>query len=132
MPDLQADLIAHERRVWDALVAGDADADAQLLDDSFLGIYPDGFATKADHMAQLANGPSIARYALSDLRSRSLGAQHAVLSYRADFTRTGQTEGEAMYVTSIWEQWCGGWINILSQDTAVDPSFKTQPKLGKA
>jgi len=116
-PDLEDIIIACERKVWDALVAGDKDADAAMLADSFLGIYPDGFAKKADHVGQLANGPSVTRYTMHDHHVRPLGATFAVLSYRAEFERVSASAPEAMYVTSIWENRNDTWVNILSQDT---------------
>ena len=114
---LLAALEACERSVWDALVAGDQGGDATALHDDFLGVYTDGFGTKADHVGQLGDGPTVAQFSLSDLRLRRLGQDHALLSYRADFQRVGRTEPEAMYVSSIWERHGSGWKNIFSQDT---------------
>ena len=55
--NLLTEITALERQVWDALVTGDINADAALLCDSFLGVYSDGFAQKADHTGQLISGP---------------------------------------------------------------------------
>lgn len=115
--ELLTELLNWETRVWQALVHGDGGADAKALHDSFLGVYPDGFASKEDHLAQLHDGPTIQQFTLSDCRTRALGPDHAVLSYRAEFLRTGRTAGEAMYVTSIWQTDGDGWVNIFSQDT---------------
>lgn len=115
--DLLHTLTICETQVWQALVAGDAQADAAALDAAFLGVYPDGFAGKADHVGQVSNGPTIASYHLSGLRVLPLGAEHAVLSYYAAFHRVGQNTPEAMYVSSIWRQTAKGWVNIFSQDT---------------
>jgi hypothetical protein len=120
-----AELLACECRVWDALVSGDQQADAAALADAFLGVYPDGFAGKADHLRQLENGPTLRRYDLTKARAMPLGSAHAVLSYRADFVRLGHSEAEAMpeampeamYVSSIWQRKKPGWVNIFSQDT---------------
>ena len=106
-----------ETAVWDALVRGDMKTDEAALDDGFLGVYSDGFAEKMDHVQQLADGPTITSYQLSDLRVLSLGNDHAVLSYRAEFLRSQKTESEAMYVSSIWRRSETGWINVFSQDT---------------
>jgi hypothetical protein len=106
-----------EALVWDALVNGDFETDSAALHRDFLGVYPDGFANKSDHVDQLNDGPSVVRYALSDFRLRKLGHDHAVLSYRADYLRTGKIAKEAMYVSSIWQREADGWLNILSQDT---------------
>jgi len=115
-PTLQA-IEQAERRVWQALVDGDAARDAELLADAFLGVYPDGFAQKADHTSQLDNGPTVEQFDLTDIHARLLGTDHAMISYRAVFTRTGRAAGETMYVTSVWAQTPAGWRNIFSQDT---------------
>lgn len=116
---LLATLAQCETNVWDALVNGDMQADDAALADGFLGVYSDGFANKADHVQQLASGPTVDRYALSDLRAKPLGDGFALLSYRAAFLRKGQTDFEAMYVSSIWQRTEDGWINVFSQDTAA-------------
>lgn len=112
-------VLALERAVWDALVAGDAAADAALLAPDFLGVYPTGFAGRADHAAQLAAGPTVAAYRLSDVRLVPMGADHALLAYRADYTRMGGAQPEAMFVSSIWRRAGAGWVNTFSQDTPV-------------
>ncbi len=111
-------LLACERAVWDALVTGDAAADAAALDDGFYGVYSTGFAGKADHVAQLADGPTIATYELSGARVMPLGHDHALLSYRSDYLRTGRTEREVMFVSSVWRRDADRWRNLFSQDTA--------------
>ena len=114
---LLAALTACETAVWDALVRGDAAADAAALAGDFLGVYSDGFARKSDHVGQLANGPTVQSYTLSQCTARALGPVHALLCYRAQFLRPGQDTAEAMYVSSVWQRTDAGWINIFSQDT---------------
>lgn len=106
-----------ETAVWNALLHGDSQADDAALDPAFLGVYPDGFSGKKDHVQQLRTGPTVASYRLSDLRVIPLGHDHAVLAYRADYRRADGTAPEAMYVSSIWRRTESGWINIFSQDT---------------
>lgn len=120
-PDLLSTLLTLERRVWQALVDGDAAADTALLSDDFLGVYPDGFAGKADHSGQLDNGPTILRFELQEPQTRRLGDRHALLSYRATFRRPGRAP-EIMYVSSIWQEREGDWVNIFSQDTPAKPA----------
>ncbi|MEO8243171.1 MAG: DUF4440 domain-containing protein [bacterium] len=118
---LLAELGRCETGVWDALIRGDIAADAAALADNFLGVYADGFAVKADHVQSLEHGATMQSYDLSSMRVMALGADHAVLSYRADFLRVGQARPEAMYISSIWQRTAAGWINVFSQDTsAVD------------
>jgi len=119
--DLLSALKRCETKVWDALVAGDMHADAAALSDDFFGVYSSGFSPKDDHVNQLKGGPTVKSFELFDLHARALGDDHALLSYRADFTRAQGTASETMYISSIWQRTAGGWINIFSQDTpAID------------
>lgn len=120
-PSLTPELLAAERAVWEALVQGDAQADAAALSDDFVGVYPDGIFGKAAHVAQLAAGPTVADYALTQVQSRALGPDHALLIYHASYRRPGVATPEAMYVSSIWQRAGPGWINVFSQDTPDAP-----------
>jgi hypothetical protein len=119
-----------ETEVWDALRLGDPDADARLLADDFLGVYSIGFAGKALHVAQLANGPTVAEYHLTDSRLINLSDEHVLLCYRADWRGPGAEPGvfETMYVSSLWAQREGIWRNIFSQDcVATDGATMQHP-----
>ncbi len=119
--DLLGTLVEAERSVWRALLSGDAAADAALLDDAFLGVYPTGFATKADHAAQLGAGPTVAAFRLDDPRILRLADDLALLAYKAVFFRAGQAEPETMYVSSLWRRDGDAWLNLFSQDTPAGP-----------
>jgi len=109
-----------ENQVWAALMAGDRSADERLLAEAFLGVYPSGHASKADHVGQLAAGAVVSHYRLSEAKLLPLGEDQALLSYRADWQRvSAQTEmEEAMYVSSLWRRMSDGrWENLFSQDT---------------
>lgn len=108
-----------EKIVWQALVTGDADADARMLEDGFLGVYDTGFSDKAGHVGQLANGATVVRYDLMEARLLVLGAGLVLLAYKAEFTRIGAERAESMYVSSVWREGALGWRNIFSQDTAA-------------
>jgi hypothetical protein len=114
-----AEILALERQVWQALVSGDADADAAVLLPEFLGVYPDGFAGREEHAGQLAGGPTVAGFTLSEARLLPVGADHVMLSYRAEFRRVDRRAAEAMYVSSLWQRNEDGWRNLFSQDTPV-------------
>ena len=112
-----------ETRVWQALVDGDAAADAALLADDFLGVYSTGFSGRDGHADQLSNGPTVADFTLSQARTMPLGEGRVLLAYRADYRRTGAAVPEAMYVSSIWERRGDAWLNTFSQDSnAADPA----------
>ncbi len=117
--DLLKELLACEIKVWEALVAGDTEEDAAALDDSFLGLYSDGYSDKAAHVAQLDNGPTVKKFTLSQHRVLILGKDHAMLCYHAKFQRCGHQNCESMWVSSVWQRANAGWINIFSQDTPV-------------
>ena len=126
-----SDLTVHrfvelERAVWDALVRGDAAADAALLSDDFVGVYPDGFSGREAHAAQLAGGPTMASYEIIDARIMVLAPDTVLLAYRADYrpaTAGGAGEPEAMFISSIWCERDARWVNVFSQDTpAATPS----------
>jgi ribosomal protein S14 len=121
----KAEIVALEDAVWQALVSGDADGDARLLSDDFLGVYDSGFSAKSDHVGQVADGPSVQDYRLSDIRLHLARDGLALLCYRADYTRTGATSPEVMYVSSLWQQTPQGWRNSFSQDTAADTTAAT-------
>ncbi len=109
--------------VWDALVEGDAETDVELLSEDFLGIYPTGFASRSDHVEQLADGPSVSEYALFEPRTFDVSDRAVMLSYRAEFQRSsgvGIGRREVMYVSSLWCQQGGRWINVFSQDTPAN------------
>lgn len=108
-----------ETRVWDALVAGDPEADGAMLSDDFLGVYSTGFSNRAEHMAQLADGPTMSAFALSDARLTVVAAQTVMLSYRADYRPATGTGEHTMYISSLWQQRDGRWWNTFSQDTPL-------------
>ncbi|MEJ6001425.1 nuclear transport factor 2 family protein [Paucibacter soli] len=106
-----------ERRVWRALQRGDAAADAALLSEDFVGVYPSGLAGKAGHVEQLADGPTVAEFELSEPRVLWLGSELAMLSYRARWRRPARAEFEHWLVSSLWRRHEGRWQNCFSQDT---------------
>ena len=106
-----------EGRVWDALAAGDATADAALLAPDFLGVYPTGFAGRDDHAAQLTTGPTVADYSIAEPAVLTISDDAALLVYVATFRRTAGAEPETMYVSSLWCRRDGRWVNTFSQDT---------------
>jgi hypothetical protein len=106
-----------EREVWEALANGDGEADARLLSHDFLGVYTVGFADRAAHVAQLADGPTISEFSLGEARLMALSDDMVLLAYRAQFTRPGEDAAEAVLISSIWSERDGTWVNIFSQDT---------------
>jgi hypothetical protein len=112
-----------ESKVWTALAEGDAAADAALLREDFMGVYPSGRAGRLEHAAQLEAGPSVVDFSILDPELRVLAEGMVLLTYLAHFTRPrAHAGGEAMYVTSIWKKEGSHWLNIFSQDTPLGDS----------
>lgn len=112
------ELLALETAVWQALVDGDVATDAALLAADFVGLYPTGFAGHDDHTGQLAAGPTVRRFELSEARMLTVSDAAALLMYRAVYERAGeQAPPESMYVSSLWCRRGGRWLNVFSQDT---------------
>jgi hypothetical protein len=109
-----------ETQVWEALAHGDADADRALLTSDFLGVYTTGFANRSEHAAQLANGPTVATYAITDARLIRVSPTNVLLCYRADYRRMRDGrpgDEETMFISSLWTERDGRWLNSFSQDT---------------
>src|SRR4029079_12482073 len=97
---------------------GDAAADEALLGDDFLGVYPTGYSGRAEHVAQLVGGSTVLTFVLSELRLVVVSPSAALLAYHARYVRAGSTEEEeSMYVSSLWCERDGRWVNVCSQDT---------------
>jgi hypothetical protein len=111
------EILRLETGVWSALAAGDAVADAALLAEDFLGVYPTGFAARSDHTGQLLGGPTVAGYELTEVRLVELSADVVLLAYRARFVPAAETAPRTMYVSSVWQRRDGRWRNVFSQDT---------------
>ena len=118
MPGLDL-LLELEHAVWRALVDGAHDVDARLLATDFLGVYPTGFADRSDHAGQLADGPTVAEYSLSDARVVEVSDAAALLVYRATYRRPDRADREEMYVSSLWCRRGDAWVKTFSQDTPV-------------
>ncbi|MCF6232233.1 MAG: nuclear transport factor 2 family protein [Rhodobacteraceae bacterium] len=108
--------LALETSVWQAMVTGDAKADTALLTADFLGVYPSGFAGRADHAGQLEHGPVMQMFHLDQARLTVITPDHVLLSYRATYRRINGPQ-EVMYITSLWQHTTDGWMNSFSQDT---------------
>jgi hypothetical protein len=115
-------LLSLETKVWDALVQGDAAADEALLASDFVGLYPTGFANRSQHTGQLRDGPTMASFMITHATVVAISDDAALLCYRADYypVRRGvRGDLETMYVSSLWCEIDGRWLNVFSQDTPV-------------
>ncbi len=114
-----AEIAKLERAVWEALVAGDPAADDAHLSADFLGVYPSGFSDRDGHIGQLADGPTVAEYRISQDHHMTLGPDQHLYAYHAAYRRPDRLEWEEMLVSSIWRRDGDTWRNIFSQDTPL-------------
>ena len=120
-PDI-SEILGLERQVWEALVRGDSSADASLLHESFLGVYSTGFAGHSQHVGQLNAGPVVSTFEIHDARLLVLKPDVVLLAYLAVFRRRkspADAPPERMYISSAWQCYSGGWLNVFSQDTGA-------------
>jgi len=120
-PDLPA-ILSLERQVWEAAVRGDPSADASLLHEKFLGLYSTGFAGRNQHVSQLNAGPIVSAFEMRDARLVVMKPDVVLLGYLAVFRmRTAPVDAppKRMYVSSLWQCYPEGWLNVFSRDTGV-------------
>src|SRR5579859_209316 len=102
--DLAA-FVALESQVWEAMRKGDAEAEARLLSDDFVGVYSFGIAGKENHAAALANGPIVVSYEIQGARLIVLTDDHVMLCYRAVFVGVGESAAATTnYISSLWSK----------------------------
>ena len=119
-PPTDAELLAVETAVWEALRAGDRDADRALLAADFLGVYPTGFVDRDHHVAELDDGPTVAEFDILDTRTMVTGPECALIAYRVRFRPTAEGAPVTWMVSSIWRREPdGSLVNTFSQDTPV-------------
>lgn len=105
--------------VWEALVAGDPQADAAALTDDFVGVYEYGIFGKSEHCNLLENGPIVQHYEILDPRIIVISQRSVILIYLAEWTQPGSPDLKKMYVSSLWQESDGVWKNSFSQDTML-------------
>ena len=116
----EAEVLAAETAVWEALRSGDQEADRALLAEDFLGVYPTGFIGRDDHVAELDAGPIVVDYEILETRHLPVGPDAALLAYRVRFRPTAEAEPVTWMVSSLWRREPdGSLVNTFSQDTPV-------------
>jgi hypothetical protein len=105
--------IALESQVWEAFIAGDAEADRRVLAPNFIGVYSTGFSDRDEHCEPLRKGPLARRYEIKEPRILVLSESLVMLLYLAE------SPPDRMYVSSLWQKVDSHWNNVFSQDTAA-------------
>ena len=116
-PDDVQFFLALEEQVWQAQVTGDVASQRELLPPDFLGVDTDGVNDLERHLAQLADGPITADFALSEAQLLRVGQDAVLLSYRADARAPREQAAETFFITSLWQRRGDRWWNTFSQDT---------------
>ena len=106
-----------ETAVWQALVDGDPRADEALLAEDFVGVYPTGPSDRAGHAGQLVDGPTVSDYSILHPSVLEIAADCLLLTYEAHYRRGPERSLERMFVSSLWANRDGRWVNLFSQDT---------------
>ena len=110
--ELTEELLGIERGLWDANVAGDGDFYDRLLRDDAIAVSPWGTLDKAAAVAGVtANQNPYTKYELDQVRSLRLGADNALLTYRAAvYSERGR---HVVYATTVYvhdgERWRGAF-----------------------
>jgi hypothetical protein len=114
--------IALESQVWEAFIAGDAEADRRVLAPNFIGVYSTGFSDRDEHCEPLRKGPLARRYEIKEPRILVLSESLVMLLYLAVWERVSaspESPPDRMYVSSLWQKVDSHWNNVFSQDTAA-------------
>lgn len=111
-------VVAYETAVWQALVDGDATADAELLAPEFVGVTPTGVAGRDAHAGALTDGPTVVRFEITEPRLLTVSDDAVLLIYRAVYEPVGpDASSGSMWVSSLWCRRGDRWVNVFSQDT---------------
>ena len=129
MSDLTIDMFEHlESTMWNALVDGDGASADRLLSSDYLGVYTTGFSDRDEYIRALANGPVVASFDISESRLLVVADDSILYSYRADFRTAAGGPVEVMFISSLWCEREGTWVNVFSQDT---PGAERAPIMNK-
>jgi uncharacterized protein (TIGR02246 family) len=132
-----ADIVAQEHKIWDAIKAKDFDGFAALLADDELEIESDGAKDKAKSVSEIKKA-SMTDYNITNTKVIKLGDDAAVLVY--EVTATGTFDGKPMpndkaRATSAWVNRDGKWVAVYHQETmekAAAPGASPSPATAKS
>ena len=121
--ELTMKLASIEESLWVGWQNDDPAPFENNLVDGAVSIGPWGISSKAETMADVANGNcDVAGFTLSDWKARKVGEGTAVLTYKA--TQEAMCDGEAVptniVVSSTYVMHGGYWMSASYQETPVD------------
>lgn len=127
---LEREIVANEKQMLDLSALKDLEAYGRRLPDDALGVYSDGYASKADVLGAIS-GMSDLHYSMDNIRVVPVGDTAGLIVYRItqDWIEGDKKLARQYYVSSLWQKRDGKWLNPLWQetDTALsDDDLSTQ------
>ncbi len=116
----EAELVALEKASWEAWKARDASFYERTLSDDHMDVHGFGIADKAAVVATVGSPACVVEgYTLDGFRFRALGADAAMLTYRAEQKTTcnGKPVPSPVWVSSVYSRRDGRWVNVLFQQS---------------
>lgn len=119
MDDLMGTLLDLERRGWDALCDGTGDRFyGEIMTSDAVMVLANGAVMDRDTVVSaLAEAPPWRRYAISDERVISIGADAAALVYTGTAYRDPDEPAFVGAMSSVYVRTDGGWRMTLYQQT---------------
>src|SRR5512141_1696784 len=113
------DWLAKELAMYQAIVDGKFDSFAELLDSSFVAVYPIGVIGRETQIDAVRK-EGLKAYSISDFTQRILNRQTVVLAYKLS---VANATGSANYwVSSVWRRVGVNWFTVLhTAAPVVDP-----------
>jgi hypothetical protein len=126
--DVTQELIALEDRFWTALLEGDGDTAAALIDEPcvVLGAQGTGELDKETLAGMIANAPyQIVDYHLGDIAVRLVGDNMAILHYKVteEIVVDGQPVTLEAFDSSVWVRHGDTWLSVMHTETPAGDAF---------
>jgi hypothetical protein len=117
---LTEELVALEESGWAAISTGNGDFYRDLVLDETICVEPDGVSTGAELAADIdANKSPFSGYQLDDAKVLPLGAESALITYRATVRLADSDFSFQLYMTSVYLRRDGRWRLTFHQQTPV-------------
>lgn len=115
--NLRSDLMAQEKKMWEAMKAKDWATFESFLADDFTLVCPKGIQDRSQGL-EMARKGTVNSYNLSDWKISKLGEDSAVVFYKAECDGSGP-DGKAMkgtgFASTIWTKQNGKWVALAHQ-----------------
>jgi hypothetical protein len=126
--DVTDELIALEDRFWTALLEGDGDTAAALIDEPcvVLGAQGTGELDKPTLAGMIANAPyRMVDYQLGDISVRLVDDSMAILHYKAtsEMVIDGQPVNLEAFDSTVWVRHGDTWLSVMHTETPAGDAF---------